>query len=170
MTVVTTKTPDHSGQRSGGKHGHTPRKSGSLRDLAVRGGAYLAARELIGMFIRLAGMVLTLRAVGPADYGIYNAAIAYVTVAVVIAQMGTEIYLIRLPEEPTKRTYNEAFTHLLISTLLVTAVSEALTIPLGDVVKPAGTLIPLRVMLLSIPLNVLWAPGQAAIERAFDYR
>jgi O-antigen/teichoic acid export membrane protein len=160
MTAVKTKS-----KKSSAAHKQT-----SLRDLAVRGGAYLAARELIGMFIRLIGLVLTLRAVGPADYGIYNAGIAYVTVAIVLAQMGTETYLIRLPEEPTKRTYNEAFTHLLISTLLVTVVSEALTFPLGDLIKPAGTLVPLQVMLLSIPLNVLWAPGQAAIERAFDYR
>ena len=54
--------------------------------------------------------------------------------------------------------------------MLVTTVAEGLTFVLGGLLRPVGVLLPLRVLLLSIPINVLWAPSQACIERQFGYR
>ena len=53
-----------------------------LRNLVARGGMYLLGREGIGMLIRLAGVVLTLRWIGPHDYGIYSGAAAFVLVVI----------------------------------------------------------------------------------------
>lgn len=138
--------------------------------MAISGGAYLVGREAIGMVIRLLGVVVVVREMGPSSYGLYAAAAAYVLVVATVAQMGTEVYLIRIQEEPDKRRYNQAFTFLLVSSVLITAVSLAATVPLGSFLRPVGVLLPLRVLLLTIPVNVLWAPAQACIERRFGYK
>src|SRR6185437_11831333 len=50
------------------------------------------------------------------------------------------------------------------------AVGEGLTVLVRPWLRPVGVFLPLRILLLSIPLNVLWAPAQAFIERSFAYR
>ncbi len=148
-----------------------PRRSPApLRDLAVRGGAYLAGREAVGMGIRLAGMVVVVREIGPSAYGLYAAAAAFVAFAAGMAQLGAEIYLIRAPGTLAARRYHEAFTFLLCTSAAVTAGGIGLTYAVGPWLRPVGVLLPLRILLLSVPLNILWAPAQAAIERQFAYR
>ncbi len=142
----------------------------SLGQLAVRGGGYLVGREAIGMIIRLAGVVLVVREIGPGPYGIYSGAAAFVLFVAAFAQLGLEVYLIRTPGEVGARQYNQAFTLLLVGSVVVTVAAEALTFAMGGLLRPVGVLTPLRVLLLSIPVNVLWAPSQAAIERGFRYR
>lgn len=122
------------------------------------------------MLVRLGGTVVTMRAIGPANYGIFSAAAAFILFASTLAQMGLEVFLIRKPETPTRRDYDEAFTFLLVTSVVVSVVGLALTIPLGGVLRPRGVLQPLRVLLLLVPINVLWAPAQACIERQFGYR
>lgn len=122
------------------------------------------------MLLRFGGIVVTVREIGPSGYGIFTGASAFVVFVSVLAQMGMEVYLIRSPDPPTRRTYNEAFTLLLVVSVLVTGAALALTVPLGPLLRPIGVLAPLRVLLLVVPLNVLWAPAQACIERQFGYR
>ncbi len=122
------------------------------------------------MAIRLLGVVFTVRLIGPTDYGIYAGAAAYVLLATVVAQMGNEIYLIRQPGEVARHTYDEAFTFLLVTSIVVSGIALGLTFAAGPLLRPVGVLVPLRVLLLSVPINVLWAPAQAAIERQFRYR
>jgi O-antigen/teichoic acid export membrane protein len=138
--------------------------------LAVRGGAYLVGREAFGMCIRLAGVVATVRLIGPNHYGIYAAAAAFTLVVATIAQMGAEVYLIRMPEEPSPEHYNQVFTYLIGTSLVTTAVALGATFAFGGLLRPFGVLVPLRILLLSVPINVLWAPAQARIERSFGYR
>jgi PST family polysaccharide transporter len=122
------------------------------------------------MVIRLVGVVLVVRLIGPGPYGIYSGAVAFVMFVGTFAQMGLEVYLIRMTGEVEARHYNQAFTFLLVTSVFATVVAEGLTFALGGVLRPIGVLLPLRVLLLSIPVNVLWAPSQAAIERRFGYR
>jgi O-antigen/teichoic acid export membrane protein len=142
----------------------------TLRDLAVRGGAYLAGREAVGMAIRLVGVVVVVREIGPSAYGLYSAAAAFVAFAAGMAQLGAEIYLIRSPGTLPGRRYHEAFTFLLCTSAVVTAGGIGLTYLVGPWLRPVGVLLPLRVLLLAVPLNILWAPAQARIERQFAYR
>jgi O-antigen/teichoic acid export membrane protein len=144
--------------------------SAPLGQVAVKSGSYLVAREAVGMVIRLAGIVVTVRTIGPRSYGIYAAAAAYVLFMSAFAQMGSEIYLIRAPRTLERRDYDQAFTFLLCTSFAATAASIGLTYALGPWLRPVGVLLPLRILLLSIPINVLWAPAQAAIERQFRYR
>lgn len=146
------------------------RDQGRLSQAAIRGGGYLVMREGLGMVLRLAGVVLTVREIGPAGYGIYSAAAAFVALVTCVAQMGVETYLMRQPGELDRRHFDAAFTLLVCTSLCATAAALGLTFVLGPFLRPTGVLLPLRVLLLSVPLNVLWAPAQAAIERQFRYR
>lgn len=128
------------------------------------------AREAIGMVIRLAGVVLVVRLIGPSSYGLYAAAAAFSLFVVSFAQLGVEVFLIKVPGELDPKRYDQAFTLLVVTSLAVTLIAEGLTYLCGGLLRPVGVVEPLRVLLLSIPINVLWAPAQARIERNFRYR
>jgi O-antigen/teichoic acid export membrane protein len=57
-----------------------------------------------------------------------------------------------------------------VSSVAVTAASLALSVAAGTVVHSPRALGVFRVLVLTVPINVLWAPAQAAIERRFDFR
>lgn len=145
-------------------------RSQPLRQLAIRGGAYLLVREAAGMVIRLAGLVIILRLIGPSSYGIYAGAAAFTLVVTTVAQMGGEIFLIKMTSIPDRSHYDQVFTFLLVTSVVATGLALGCTWAFSGLIRPVGVLLPLRVLLLSIPINVLWAPAQARIERDFGYR
>jgi len=120
--------------------------------------------------IRLAGVTIVVRLLGPGAYGIYSGAAIFVVLAVVLAQGGTEVFLIRQKTEPSAEMYNVAFTYLLVSSLTVALAAFALSFAAASFVHSNEGLQVFRVMVFSIPVNVMWAPAQARIERRFDYR
>jgi O-antigen/teichoic acid export membrane protein len=122
------------------------------------------------MFIRLAGVVVTVRLIGPDHYGIYAAAAAFTLVVTTVAQMGAEVFLIRMPEKPSREQYDQVFTFLVMTSIASTVIAEGATFAIGGLLRPTGVLFPLQILLLSIPINVLWAPAQARIERTFGYQ
>jgi len=143
----------------------------SLRDTALRGGSYLVGRELVGMAIRILGVVVVTRLIGPRDFGIYSGAAAFIVVAVTMAQMGMEVYLIRQPEEPTTGTYNSVFTFVLTLSAITVVVALILSAVIEHVHPAAAADVRVfRVLLISVPLNALWAPAQAKIERSLGFR
>ena len=143
---------------------------GRIASRAMRGASFLFGREAMGSVVRLIGVIITVREIGPSNYGIFTAAAAFVAVVVTVCQMGTEIYLIRVKEEPTARLNNEVYSLLLVTSVTATAISIGLSFALLPLLRPVGIAVPLRVLLLCVPINVLWAPAQAYIERRFDYK
>jgi O-antigen/teichoic acid export membrane protein len=144
-------------------------KESSIRVLAVKGGAYLSLRELLGMLVRLGGVATVTHIIGPSGYGTYFAAATFVALIASAAQMGAELWLIRLKDDPTPQDLNEVWTSLLVVSVLLTAASLLVSYVIGMFV-PSSDIEPFRLLVLSVPLNVLWAPGQALIERKFEYR
>jgi O-antigen/teichoic acid export membrane protein len=124
----------------------------------------------VGMVIRLVGLILTLRLIGPAAYGIFTAAAAFTSIVTTVAQMGGEVFLIKMPGMPDRSQYDEVFTFILVTSILFTSLGLAATWVFSGLFRPVGVLLPLRVLLLAVPINVLWAPAQAKIERGFGYR
>lgn len=143
---------------------------GSLRHLTIRGGAYLTAREGIGGLIRIGGVTVVVRVLGPGSYGIYSGAAIFVLLGAMLAQGGTEVFLIRQKTEPSEELYSVAFTYLLVTSLAVCLLAFGLSFAAGTFVHSTEGLDVFRVMVFSIPVNVMWAPAQACIERRFDYR
>jgi O-antigen/teichoic acid export membrane protein len=122
------------------------------------------------MVIRLGGLVITLRLIGPAAYGIFTGAAAFTLVVTTVAQMGGEVFLIKMPGIPDRSHYDQVFTFILVTSAVATSLALAATWVFSGLFRPVGVLLPLRVMLLCVPINVLWAPAQARIERGFGYR
>ena len=139
-----------------------------LRRRVLSGGLYLAVREGLGIVVRLAGVLALTRLLAPAEFGTYAGSAALVTFLGYVAQWGTEIFLIRRESEPSKRLYDEVFTFLLISTAAIGAL--ALGAALAAHAAAGVHVGPFAVMLVALPLNALWAPAQAKIERAFRFR
>jgi O-antigen/teichoic acid export membrane protein len=143
---------------------------GGLRALTVRGGAYLVLREGAGMLVRLGGVVLVLRLIGPSEYGFYSAASAFVLFITTLSQMGAEVYLVRQPKEVAESLYAQAFTFLLVTSITISLLGLAASFAVAPFVHAGNAVDEFRVLLLSVPVNVLWAPAQARIEREFGYR
>lgn len=142
----------------------------SLRTRAIRGGRYLVVREGCGIVVRLFGVVTVTRLIGPANYGIYASAAAFVAIATRLGQLGAEVFLISRPTEPTDDTYHLAFSMLLVTSTVVVSAAELLTLAVAPFVHSKAVLTALRVLLISVPINVLWAPAQAKLERRLAYR
>jgi PST family polysaccharide transporter len=142
----------------------------SVRKQGLLAGAYLSLREGAGMGIRLLGMLALTRLLGPTQYGLYAGSAAIIATLGTFAQMGTEIHLIRREHEPERAVYDQTFTFLVISTLVACAVGYAVSFGLGGWMGDQRFVGPFRVLLISIPVNVLWVPAQAMLERAFHYK
>ena len=143
----------------------------NLRSSALQGGSYLALREIAGIGIRMIGVVTVTRLVGPHSFGVYASAAAFVVVVAVTAQMGMEVYLIRQSEEPSPELYDQVFTFLLVVSVALTIVAAGLVVLAQHLIRgfdPTGRVT--LVLLISVPINVLWSPAQAKIERRFGYR
>ncbi len=142
----------------------------SLRDQSLRGGAYLAFRQALGVAIRLIGVLAITRLIGPEAFGLYAGSLAVVSVLATIARFGTETYLIRLPGEPDEAVFHQTFSFVLVTSVAVTLVGVIGATAVVGALDQGRYLAPLLVMCATIPINVLWAPAQARIERAFAYR
>ncbi len=142
----------------------------SMRSQALRSGAYLSIRECIGIGIRLLGTLAVTRLIGPEDYGLYAGPLAAVTFLAAVAQLGIGVYLIRFKEDPDGDVYNVAFTMILGIALALTIICLAGSLLVPTSVISAHHLAPFRVLLLVLPVNVLWVPAQAKLERAMRFR
>ncbi len=139
----------------------------SFRDVGVRSGLLLSSREALGMVIRLVGVVALTRIIGPADYGIYAGSVAIVFLATVLAQMSTELFLVRQVDDLDQERCDEVFTFLVVVTLATTVVALSVTELVG---RATGLpVLTLQVLLLSVPASALWAPAQALLERSFHF-
>jgi O-antigen/teichoic acid export membrane protein len=159
-----TGTPDQSAAEDQGERSH------GLRQLSLGGGAYLLGRESTGIIIRLAGVLLVTRIIGPYNYGLYASAAAFVALLASLAQLGVEIGLISSSEAPSDRAYDTAFTLLLLNSGIAVIVGLLVAMLISALTHPPPYLAAFEVLLISIPLNICWAPAQARIERRFHYR
>jgi len=141
-----------------------------LRRSSASGSLYLMAREVVGLVLRFGGLLVLTRLLGPDRYGVYAGAVALIVIPVFAAQLATETYLIRMPTEPSKRVYDEAFTLLMLSSVVVVAVTLGITVAFPAILADERMLHAFQVMMVSVPFNVVWAPAQAQLERAFQYR
>ncbi|HSK25568.1 MAG TPA: oligosaccharide flippase family protein [Jiangellales bacterium] len=137
---------------------------------SVRGGAFLVAREGSGLAIRMTGLLVVTRLLGPESFGLYAGAAAIVAVVAFLAQLSSETYLVRRRDEPSDRVYDEAFTLLLVSSAVAVATGLLVTTLLPGLLADPRMTRTLQVLLLGVPITVLWAPAQARLERAYRYR
>jgi O-antigen/teichoic acid export membrane protein len=150
----------------------TPASSTSLSDVrerATRGVVALLGRSVIGAVLRIPLFGLLLRWSGPAEYGRYAASATIVALFLGVAGLGLDVALIRSPAAPAQRDEHATFTLLFLWSLLVTGVGLICCHLLTPVFS--GELLgTLRLLMLTIPINTLWIPAFARLERAMDFR
>jgi O-antigen/teichoic acid export membrane protein len=125
-------------------------------------------REGAGLAIRLVGVLLLTRLIGPHDFGVYAGAFAVVTVLILLCQMGSEVYLIRRPEEPSRELYEQTFCFLCVVTAVICALAYLASVAVAAV-RPGPFVHPFQVMLVAVPLGMLWSPALARLERSLAY-
>jgi PST family polysaccharide transporter len=142
----------------------------TLREKVLRGGVYLAVRQGLGIAISGVGIILLTRAIGPEAYGVYAAAFGIYTYLFIVCQLGTEVYLIRRKEEPQPQDYHQAFSLLLLLSV-VGATLAILALPFlvrWVQIEGFGPVAVAMFALLSVSLVHL--TPLARLERALDYR
>src|SRR5258708_37157384 len=84
----------------------------SLRQRALSGGAVLVVRQAIGTLLSLTGVLLVTRVIGPAKYGVYEAADGIVLFLSVMAGWGLGVYPPMRPTEPAQEGFDPGVTLL----------------------------------------------------------
>ena len=143
----------------------------TLRQLVLRGGTYMAARQIVGIVLSTIGMVLLTQIIGPRNYGVYIAALGVLQWFSFVSQCGLDVYLIRREGPTEDQDYDVAFTLLLVLGL-AGAVVGLLLLPLMENraagVQEFGPL--LAALFVGLPVNLLTLIPTARMERGLDYR
>jgi O-antigen/teichoic acid export membrane protein len=141
-----------------------------LKDKVIRGGAYLAFRQGMGLVLGVGGVILLTRAIGPVNYGLYATALGIVTYVGSFVVMGTDVYLVRRVEEPGGDVYRQAFTMLFLLGLAAILLGVA-AIPLLNVWFRGNEFAsPFMVMLFTLPILSIIKPAVAKLERQLNYQ
>jgi len=137
---------------------------------AVRGGAYLALRYWLGVFVSLGNMLVMTRWIGPHAYGLFVTAIGIVVFLSSLARAGIDTYLVRLESVPDQRIYDIANTLVLFISATLSLLG-AISVPLlirwfrgSEFVEPY------LVLLLSIPITSMTGIAMAKLERELNFR
>lgn len=141
-----------------------------LRDLVVRGIAYLVGRESLALLVSLVGVAVLVREIGPTSYGLYAGAAAIVFVVGSVGTFGIDVYLVRRLRAVNKTDLDQAVTLLAVAAVPATAVTLALIPLLLELFGVQQFIDPLRILAISLPLTLLEAPLMASLERELNYR
>jgi O-antigen/teichoic acid export membrane protein len=142
----------------------------SLRQRGLHSGVQLAVREVLGLAIRLGGLLLLTRVLGAESYGVFAGAAALMTLLSFVAQLSMDTYLLRPSEEPAKRYYDEVFTLLLISSTVAVTVGLAVTVLVPGLISDPRMTQAFQVLLLALPFSLIKAPAKAKLERDLRFR
>lgn len=142
----------------------------NLRSEAFGGARYLIAREGIGMVIRTVGILAVTGIIGPTQYGLFAGPFFVVQFCAVLAMVGTDVFLIRRAGTVEDDWYHQVFTLLLLTSALVVLGGLVAAGLYAGAVGDDRVVGPLQVLMLSVPINVLWVPAKAHLERQFAFR
>ena len=120
--------------------------------------------------ISIINVFLITMAIGPVNYGIYVIVTGIVGYLALISHFGIDIYLIRREEEPPVEAYYQAFTFLLLFSVLLVVVGCLILPFLMDWYEEDHLVGPYLAVLLVLPIGSLTLPALASLERKLDYR
>ena len=140
-----------------------------LSGMAFRGGALLAARYGIGIFISLANMLVLTWWIGPHAYGIFVTAIGIVSFLAAVARLGTDTYLVRNPVVPDKTMYSTAIFVVLVASAILAGLAAAFTPFLVRWYGSKEFVAPYFVLLMTVPVSALAGIPTAKLERGLEF-
>lgn len=142
----------------------------TLRERILSGGAYLVARQGLGLVIGLGGMMLLTRLIGPGNYGLYNSTLAVMGYLSSVGMLGLNVFLVRQKGEIDRYYYDQAFSLLLLTSMVVVIVGVGLSPLLAIWLRNPDFARPFVAMLLTLPLGSVIFPSLARLERDLNYR
>jgi len=142
----------------------------NLRELVLQGGIYLSLRQGLSFVIGFLSVILVTRTIGPAAYGLYAAVYGMFFYLSQVAQMGLNIYLVRKEGEVQDEVYHQAFSLLVLTGLMGTALTLAGAAWVEGLVKLEGFTPVALVFGLGLPLNQVAAVALARLERGLHYK
>jgi PST family polysaccharide transporter len=141
-----------------------------LRRAALRGGAYLAGRQVVSILLKFVGVILITRVLGPAKYGAYVSAINIYQYAATISYAGVGVYLLRHEGDVPELSFGTAYSILLMTGLPLLAAIEVGAGIIAGWTGVEGFEPVMRVIVLGLPLQLLAMPASVRLERMLDYR
>jgi O-antigen/teichoic acid export membrane protein len=141
-----------------------------LRQSAMRGGAYLIGRQGFAVILKLIGVMLITRVLGPTSYGAYVSAFNIYQYALLLGQAGVGVYLLRHPGDVPEKVYRTSFTLLAIMSILLTAGMELSRPALTAWTGVEGYSLVMGVMAIALPFQLIAIPATIALERGLNYR
>lgn len=142
----------------------------SLRRATFEGGIALLTRQLISIALKLCGVLMIARVLGPESYGAYIAAFGIYGYASLIGQFGISVYLIRHAEPLPASHYANSYTVLAIIGLVLTLVVLAALPALSAWINIAGFAPVMVVLALALPAQLTAIPAIARLERALNFK
>jgi O-antigen/teichoic acid export membrane protein len=142
----------------------------SARALAVRGGRFLFARQIVLGLVSLGGSTFLIRELGPSDWAVYG--VAYFLTAFLSEFFGATV-LGRLihgtaPAGAELRAAAVRFMHVV--GLCIGGFILLISVPAGDLYGDRGLTVCLLAVAASAVVYAVRAPAVALLERQLDYR
>ncbi len=133
-----------------------------------RSGRLLVARQLVGTVVKLVGILVVTRIIGPEAYGLFAAAVAVAAVLSTVAIFGVDVHLVRSPPQDPGAEHT-AFTVLLASSLTLAGCAFVAAPVLGQWINAPEATSPMRTIALMLPVMVLPVPARARLERELRF-
>src|SRR5690606_36701517 len=114
------------------------------------------------------GVLLLTRVIGPAQFGLYAAAVGVYHATQLVAQLGMNVYLVRHPEEPAPEMYHQAAVVLAGSAALFAAGDVVLAPVIEQITRLEGVRPPIVATSAAMAVaNVTLVP-KGHVERALE--
>lgn len=127
-------------------------------------------RQVLSIGLKIVGVMLITRALGPASYGAYVSAFNIYQYALALGSAGIGVYLLRQEGEVAERAFRTAYTVLAILAVVLTLSLELVRAWLAEWVNVEGFEGVAAIIVLALPLQLLSTPAYVRLERALNYR
>jgi O-antigen/teichoic acid export membrane protein len=142
----------------------------SLRQRAIKGGAFLLVREAAGIAVSIVGVLLVTRIIGPREYGLFGAGAGIATFLLTLGPWGLDVYLLRKTETPQEEEFDQVFTlFLVISIALVCGAFLARRAIAATLKMPEESSL-LVILAPAVMLNLLAVPAIVKLARDLDFK
>jgi PST family polysaccharide transporter len=141
-----------------------------LRQAAIKGGAILVVRQAVSLVLKLVGVLMITRVLGPSIYGTYVSASTVFTYAGTVCYAGMGVYFLRLPGDVPESSFRTLYSLLMFTGLPAVVIIEIGAGWFARYVGIAGVDSVARIIALALPLQLLTLPAMLRLERNLDYR
>lgn len=142
----------------------------SLRQKAIKGGAFLLVRQAIGIVLSVVGVLLVTRIIGPRQYGIFGVGSGIITFLSTFGTWGVDVYLLRKPETPREEEFQQAFTLLLLIAAILGGGAFLSRHLIAALVKIPEESSLIAVLVPGIVLSLLAIPAIVKLDRELNFK